>query len=196
MEMRPVRAICVFCASSKAVDGGYYEAAANLGRRIGRLGIELVYGGAGIGLMGAVARGVHEEGGRVTGVIPEFFRKKEKEIEYADADELVVTRDMRERKAIMDERSDAFIALPGGIGTLEEVMEIMSMKQLGLTNKPLVFINTNGFYNGVISNLQEMVDLKFAKQSTLDLFAVCPDPQSALYYILACRLSKPESKWI
>ena len=78
--MRSVRAICVFCASSKAVDGGYHEAATDLGRRIGRLGIELVYGGAGIGLMGAVARGVHEEGGRVTGVIPEFFRKKEKEI--------------------------------------------------------------------------------------------------------------------
>ncbi|KMP12673.1 hypothetical protein UR09_00695 [Candidatus Nitromaritima sp. SCGC AAA799-A02] len=194
--MKKLRAICVFCASSQAVDGVYHDMASDLGRRIGRLGVELVYGGASIGLMGAVARGVHEEGGRVVGVIPEFFRKKDKDIEYAEADELIVTKDMRERKGIMDERADAFIALPGGIGTLEEAMEIMSMKQLRQTDKPLVFINTNGFYEGLISNLQEMVDLKFAKPSTLELFAVCSDPQSALDYILAYRPHPSESKWL
>jgi|TARA_B100001079_G_C16402981_1_gene512274 hypothetical protein len=191
-----MKSICVFCASSRAVDGVYHEVATDLGRQIGRLGFELVYGGASIGLMGAVARGVHAEGGKVVGVIPEFFRKKDKEIEYADADELIVTEDMRSRKAIMDERASAFIVLPGGIGTLEEAMEIMSMKQLGLTNKPLVFINTNKFYDGLIANLKEMVDLKFAKASTLELFTICPGPAEALDFILTHHPEKSESKWL
>ena len=190
-----MKSICVFCASSRAVDGVYHEVATDLGRQIGRLGFELVYGGASIGLMGAVARGVHAEGGKVVGVIPEFFRKKDKEIEYADADELIVTEDMRSRKAIMDERASAFIVLPGGIGTLEEAMEIMSMKQLCLTDKPLVFVNTNRFYDGLVSNLRRMVDLKFAKASTLKLFTICPDPASALDFILTYQPKKLESKW-
>jgi len=189
-----MKAICVFCSSSNAVEGVYFETATDLGYRIGQMGLDLVYGGASIGLMGAVARGVHDKGGRVVGVIPEFFRKKDNTIEYAEADELIVTKDMRSRKAIMDGRADAFIALPGGIGTLEEAMEIMSMKQLCLTDKPLAFINTNNFYDGFISNLQKMVDLKFAKESTLDLFTVCPDPASALDCILTHHLKKPESK--
>ena len=191
-----MKSICVFCASSRAVDEVYHEVATDLGRQIARLGFELVYGGASIGLMGAVARGVHAEGGKVVGVIPEFFRKKDKEIEYADADELIVTEDMRSRKAIMDERASAFIVLPGGIGTLEEAMEIMSMKQLGLTNKPLVFINTNKFYDGLIANLKEMVDLKFAKASTLELFTICPGPAEALDFILTYHPEKSESKWL
>ena len=140
-----MKAICVFCSSSNDVYKGYYEVATDLGHRIGQLGLDLIYGGASIGLMGAVARGVHDKGGRVVGVIPEFFRKKDKTIEYVEADELIVTKDMRNRKAIMDERSDAFIVLPGGVGTLEEAMEIVSMKQLCLTDKPLAFINTNNF---------------------------------------------------
>lgn len=191
-----MKSICVFCASSRAVDGVYHKVATDLGRQIARLGFELVYGGASIGLMGAVARGVHAEGGKVVGVIPEFFRKKDKEIEYADADELIVTEDMRSRKAIMDERASAFIVLPGGIGTLEEAMEIMSMKQLGLTNKPLVFINTNKFYDGLIANLKEMVDLKFAKASTLELFTICPGSAEALDFILTYHPEKSESKWL
>ena len=98
-----------------------------------------------------------------------------KEIEYGEADELIVTKDMRERKAIMDQKSDAFITLAGGIGTLEEAMEILSMKQLKLTLKPLVFINTCNFYDGLISNLQEIVDLKFAKKEKIDLTVVGPE---------------------
>lgn len=190
----PIRSICVFCASSESVDPVYREAATDLGRRMGRLGIDLIYGGASIGLMGCVARGVHEFGGRVTGVLPEFF--KTKDIEYEEADELIVTRDMRERKAVMDHKSDAFITLPGGIGTLEEAMEILSMKQLKLTLKPLVFINTCHFYDGLMANLQEMVDLKFAKQKTLDLFAVEPDAEAALRYILDYKPPEIPSKWL
>ena len=190
-----MKAICVYCSSNDSIDKVYYKAATDLGHRIGQLGFDLIFGGASIGLMGAVARGVHDKGGRVVGVIPEFFREKDKIIEYTDADELIVTDNMRNRKAIMDEHSDAFIVLPGGIGTLEEVIEIISMKQLCLTNKPVAFINTNNFYDGLICNFKKMVDLKFAKRSTLDLFSVCPDPKSALDFIVAYHPNKAESKW-
>ena len=189
-ERVSIKSICVFCSSSNSIDDVYFETATDLGHRIGQLGLGLVYGGASIGLMGAIARATHEKGGRVLGVIPEFFRDKDKNFEYSKADELIIVETMRIRKAVMDERADAFIALPGGIGTLEEVIEILSMKQLGLTEKPLVFVNTNNFYDGLISNLQNMVDLKFAKSSTLELFAVCPDPLSALEFILSYQPKK------
>ena len=189
-ERVSIKSICVFCSSSNSIDDVYFETATDLGHRIGQLGLGLVYGGASIGLMGAIARATHEKGGRVLGVIPEFFRDKDKNFEYSKADELIIVETMRIRKAIMDERADAFIALPGGIGTLEEVIEILSMKQLGLTEKPLVFVNTNNFYDGLISNLQNMVDLKFAKSSTLELFAVCPDPLSALEFIFSYQPKK------
>ncbi|MBT3416101.1 MAG: TIGR00730 family Rossman fold protein [Nitrospina sp.] len=179
--MNEIRAICVFCASSQSVDELFKNTALELGRELGKKGIELVYGGASIGLMGCLARGVHEEKGRVVGVLPEFFATKE--IKYSEADELIVTQDMRERKAVMDQRSDAFIVLPGGIGTLEEAMEILSMRQLHLTDKPLVFINTQGFYDGLRAMFEEMVDLKFAKPNIMDMYAMVPDPQSALDYL-------------
>lgn len=189
-----IRSVCVFCSSSDSIDDVYKTTATDLGRRLGRLGLDLIYGGASIGLMGCVARGVHESGGKVTGVLPEFFRVKE--IEYGEADELIVTKDMRERKAVMDQKSDAFITLPGGIGTMEEAMEILSMKQLKLTLKPLVFINTCNFYGGLIANLQEMVDLKFARKETVNLFAVEPDPETALQYILDYQPPDISSKWM
>ena len=189
-ERVSIKSICVFCSSSNSIDDVYFETAIDLGHRIGQLGLGLVYGGASIGLMGAIARATHEKGGRVLGVIPEFFRDKDKNFEYSKADELIIVETMRIRKAVMDERADAFIALPGGIGTLEEVIEILSMKQLGLTEKPLVFVNTNNFYDGLIFNLQNMVDLKFAKSSTLELFAVCPDPLSALEFIFSYQPKK------
>ena len=191
-----MKSICVFCASSNAVDKVYHQVATDLGQRIGLLGLDLIFGGGGIGLMGDVARGVHDKGGRVVGVIPAFFLNNEQPIEYAEADELIVTKDMRSRKAIMDERSDAFIVLPGGIGTLEEATEIISMKQLGLTEKPIVFINTNKFYDAFILNLNRMVELKFAKQSTLDLINVLPDPLSALEFMTAYQPQKTNSKWL
>ena len=191
-----IKSICVFCASSNAIDKAFHQMATELGHQIGELGLDLIFGGGSIGLMGAVARGVHDKGGRVVGVIPEFFLNKEKAIEYKEADELIITKDMRSRKGIMDQRADAFIVLPGGIGTLEEAIEIMSMKQLCLTEKPLVFINTNKFYDGFISTLRRMVDLKFAKLSTLELINICPDPSSALDLILSYQPKKIDSKWL
>jgi cytokinin riboside 5'-monophosphate phosphoribohydrolase len=181
--MGEILAICVFCASSESVDELFKTTAFELGRELGRRGIDLVYGGGSIGLMGSVARGVHDEKGKVIGVLPEFF--KTKEIEYSKADELIITRDMRERKAVMDQRSDAFIVLPGGIGTLEEAMEILSMRQLGLTDKPLVFINTHGFYEGLRATFVDMVKMRFAKPNILDMYKTVLDPKSALDYLIS-----------
>jgi len=144
--------------------------------------------------MGAVARGVHEKEGKVTGVLPKFFKKVE--IEYGEADELIVTRTMRERKAIMDERSDAFIVLPGGVGTLEEAMEIFSLIQLRQTLKPLVFINTEGFYDGIIRHFEKLVDLKFAKEETLKMYALVESPEEAMEFIENFRPPEVHSKWI
>ena len=180
-SMNKIKSICVFCGSSESADNSYKKVAMELGCAIGKKGIDLIYGGASIGLMGCVARGVHEEKGNVIGILPEFFRSKD--IEYLDADELIVTKDMRERKAIMDERSDAFIVLPGGVGTLEEAMEILSMRQLKLTNKPLVFINSQGFYDNLNETLDVMIKQKFAKKNLRNLFAMTPDPVTALEYI-------------
>jgi hypothetical protein len=189
-----IQSVCVFCASSQSVDELFKNTALELGRELGKRGIDLVYGGASIGLMGCVARGVHEEKGKVIGVLPEFF--KTKDIEYSEADELIVTQDMRERKAEMDLRSDAFIVLPGGVGTLEEAMEILSMRQLRLTDKPLVFINTQGFYDGLLATFDEMVDLKFAKSNILDMYGVVADPKSALDYLFSYVPRPPDKKWL
>ncbi len=191
--MKKIKSICVFCASSESVDDFYKSVATELGRELGKKGIDLVYGGASIGLMGCVARGVHEEKGRVTGVLPEFFMKKD--IDYIDADEVIVTKDMRERKAVMDERSDAFIVLPGGVGTLEEAMEILSMRQLNLTDKPLVFINSRGFYDKLAETFDSMIDQKFAKDSIKKMYAMVPDPLSALEYIFNYSSKSSDSKW-
>jgi cytokinin riboside 5'-monophosphate phosphoribohydrolase len=185
--MKSIKSICVFCGSSESVDDSYKSVATELGRAIGKKGIDLVYGGAAIGLMGCVARGVHEEKGNVIGILPEFFRTKD--IEYLDADELIVTKDMRERKAKMDERSDAFIVLPGGVGTLEEAMEILSMRQLKLTDKPLVFINTDGFYDKLNETFDAMIEQNFAKENIRNIYAMIPDPQSALKYIFNSPLT-------
>ena len=168
--MNKIKSICVFCGSSESVDSSYKKVAMELGCAIGKKGIDLIYGGASIGLMGCVARGVHEEKGNVIGILPEFF--KSKDIEYLDADELIVTKDMRERKAKMDEKSDAFIVLPGGLGTLEEAMEILSMRQLKLTHKPLVFINSHGFYNNLNEIFEVMIEQKFAKKNKNSRFYV------------------------
>jgi cytokinin riboside 5'-monophosphate phosphoribohydrolase len=189
-----MKSICVFCSSSDSIDEVYFKTAIDLGCQIGNLNLDLVYGGGGIGLMGAVARAVHKNGGRVVGVFPEFLREKGEGFEYIEADELIIAETMRIRKAIMDERADAFIVLPGGIGTLEEAIEIMSMKQLGLTEKPLAFVNTNNFYDSLISNFEMMVGLKFAKSSILDLFGVCPNPASALEFVLSYKSKKKDNQ--
>src|SRR5437867_216516 len=134
------RAICVFSSSSDAVAPHYVELAQSFGALLARRHMGLVYGAGRVGLMGVLARAVHAHGGRVIGVIPDFLRAQE--VAYEEADELIVTRDLRERKAIMESRYDAFVALPGGFGTLEEILEILTLKQLATHAKPVVFLNT------------------------------------------------------
>lgn len=131
------KTICVFCSSSSAIDAVYFNTAQELGKSIGERGWGLVYGGSDVGLMGAVARSVTQHSGPVVGVIPQTIHARG--IAYETADEMIVTKDLRDRKAEMERRADAFIAMPGGFGTLEEVVEVLTLKQLQLHLKPIIF---------------------------------------------------------
>ena len=162
-----MRSICVYCGSSEDIDPVYRQAAKDLGRLIAEQGDQLVYGGGSVGLMGDCARAVHEFGGRVVGVIPESLTSAE--IAYHNADELIVTNTMRERKQIMDDRADAFVVLPGGFGTLEELAEILVLKILGYTDRPLIVVNPDGFYDPLHELFEHFVEHEFAKPKHLEL---------------------------
>ena len=154
-----VGSVCVYCGSSDAVDPALLAAAASLGETLAREGIRLVYGGGGIGLMGACARAAHAAGGRVLGVMPDFLRQSE--IHFDDVDTIVV-RSMHERKMLMFNEADAFVALPGGIGTLEEVVELLSWRRLELHRKPIVFLNALGFWDPLFAFFDHAVAMKMA----------------------------------
>lgn len=147
--------VCVYCGSSDTVDPAYLTAAYEIGGDFARAGIKLVYGGGGVGLMGAAARGAHEGGGKVLGVIPAFLRGREQP--FDDVETVIVTS-MHERKMMMFERSDAFVVLPGGIGTLEEIIELLSWRRLDLHRKPIVFHNPGGFWDPLFTLLQHTID--------------------------------------
>ncbi len=155
--MSTIRSICVYCGSSPGRTSDYIETAQAIGSEIARQGLRLVYGGGTKGIMGAVADGAHMAGGKITGIIPRFLMNKEAtESELGRIDELIVTDDMHQRKHAMFEKSDAFVALPGGIGTLEEIVEIMTWAQLGRHRKPIVFANVNGFWDPMLALLDHM----------------------------------------
>ena len=161
-EKFPIRSICVYCGSQPGRNPDYMEAGRALGRSIANHGLRLVYGGGTRGIMGAVSSGVMSSGGRVIGIIPEFLMDKEASKHSLSAlTELVVTRDMHERKHKMFEESDAFATLPGGIGTLEEIVEIMTWGQLGRHRKPMVFANINGFWDPMLELMKHMADQGF-----------------------------------
>ncbi len=187
------KTICVFCSSSAALDKTYFDAATDFGVQIGQRGWSLVYGGTDIGLMGTVARATHQGGGKVIGVIPETLHARG--IGYSSADEFIVTPDLRQRKAVMDSRSDAFVTLPGGFGTLEEVVEVLTLKQLQLHDKPIVFLNTNGFYDPLVTLFEHFYEQKFAKFSSRDLYHIAPEATDAVTYIEAYQPTVFESKW-
>ncbi len=154
-----VTSVCVYCGSSNLANPAYIEAAYALGGEIAKAGLTFVYGGGGVGLMGASARGAHEAGGKVLGVIPEFLKGREQP--FDDVETIVVTT-MHERKMMMFDRSDSFVVLPGGIGTLEEIIELLSWRRLNLHAKPIVFLNQNGFYETLFALLQHTIDEKFS----------------------------------
>jgi len=152
--MSKINAICVYCGSSPGTDPAFLEAARYFGKILADAGIRLVWGGGSVGLMGAIASSVIEHGGAATGIIPEFLTAKEKPRRLAQ--EQIVTRDMHERKRTMFDRADAFVALPGGIGTLEELVEQMTWAQLGRHKKPILIANINGFWDPLLSLLAHM----------------------------------------
>jgi len=157
-----IRSICVYCGSQPGRDASYREAGKALGQSIAAHGLRLVYGGGTKGIMGAVANGVMAGGGKVTGIIPEFLMDKEAtRHSLGQLDELLVTENMHMRKHAMFERSDAFVTLPGGIGTLEEIVEIMTWSQLGRHEKPIVFANINGFWDPMLSLIGHMAEAGF-----------------------------------
>jgi uncharacterized protein (TIGR00730 family) len=184
----------VFAASSGAVAPHFFAAADALGREMAARGLTLVYGGGQVGLMGAVARGIHAASGRVVAVIPHYL--KTRELLYAAADEIVVTDGLRERKAEMEARADAFVALPGGFGTLEETLEVITLKQLRRHTKPVVLLNTAGFFGPLLATFTALFDGGFARPDTAALYHVAGDPASALTYLETYRPTLPAGKWL
>jgi uncharacterized protein (TIGR00730 family) len=185
------KTICVYCSSSEGVSTDYVQATEELGRSIAQRGYTLIFGGGEIGLMGALARAATAGGGRVVGVIPE----KLAQLAYEKADEMIITKDLRERKAVMADRADAFIALPGGFGTLEELLEMLTLKQLSFHNKPLVLINTNGFYDPLITLFEQIYARGFTKAVYRSLYHVALDPGDALDYIDSYHPIELPKKW-
>jgi uncharacterized protein (TIGR00730 family) len=175
--------LCVFCASAQALPEVYRDAARRLGAQIGRRGHRLVYGGGDVGLMGEVARAVHTAGGEVFGAIPRSLI--DRELAYGPADELVVTETLRERKAEMDARSDGFIALPGGFGTLEELLEVLTLRQLNLHDRPIVLVNVAGYWDPFLAMVREMIAQGFAPGGEGRLFQVVATPEEAVDLIEA-----------
>ncbi len=190
------RNICVYCGSGLGLNPAYATAARTLGQSLAQAGIGLIYGGGSLGLMGEVARATLDGGGRVVGIIPGFLTEKERMMR--DVDELIVTKDMHERKRLMFERSDAFVALPGGIGTLEELVEQLTWVQLGRHTKPVVVANVERFWDPFLSLLAHMKADTFIRPG-LDLsFTVVDDAEKIVPAVLASLTApaRPEDEAI
>ena len=163
--MSLIKRICVYCGSNPGHDPRFVAAARRFGEILATNRIGLVYGCGSTGLMGTVARAVHDHGGVITGVIPEFLKAQERM--FTNADEIIVTKDMHERKGLMFDRADAFVALPGGVGTLEEVVEQLTWAQLGRHKKPILFANIAGFWDPLIAMLDHLRQLGFLASKEL-----------------------------
>jgi len=170
--------VCVFAASSSRIDKEYAIAASKLGFLLADAGVEVVYGGGGIGLMGKLADAVLENGGRITGVIPSFM--KDAGWGHRGVKEMIITRDMGERKKNMFSMSEAVIALPGGVGTLEELTEAITLKQLSLFSGPIIILNTLGFYKSLIEFLDNMVDGNFLRLEHKGIWEVVNTPEEVI----------------
>ena len=180
--MNSIKNICVFASSSNHLEPKFYSDARELGLLIGNNNFNIVYGGSKLGLMYACAGAVKEAGGRIIGIMPEkiaSFGCANPE----DCDEFILTSGMRERKATLDKVSEAVIALPGGYGTLEELAEIIVQKQLGYNNKPIVILNTLGFYDKLVEFFDVIIERSFANEASKNLFYIAKTPNEAIEYI-------------
>lgn len=185
--------VCVYGSSSAVIDKTYLDAAYRLGELLAENGWGLVFGAGTMGMMGAAARGVHSKNGRVIGVIPEFMDIPG--VPYEECDEYIVLQTMRERKQKMEDLSDAFIASAGGFGTFEELLEIVTLKQLKRHKKPVVILNTNGFFDELIAMFEKTVAQKFAKADALSVYTVAATPEEAVEAIKNYRYTDTQSKW-
>jgi len=192
--MKKINSICVFCGSSPGADPAFTDAARELGALMGRQGITLVYGGSNIGLMRAIADACLAEGGHVIGVMPQWLI--DREVAYTSLKEFHVVESMSIRKEKMGELSDAFIAMPGGIGTLDEIFEVMSWNQLEIIDKPMALLNTAGYYNHLVNFLDYTVEQRFVRPEHRQNLLVNEDPEQLLLEIENYVSLKVDSKWI
>ncbi|MFC1537783.1 TIGR00730 family Rossman fold protein [Candidatus Latescibacterota bacterium] len=176
-----VISVCVFCSSSDHIADKYKDVALKLGIEIAERGMTLIYGGGNNGLMGVLSENVHEHGGRIIGVITGEFKKLG--YAYKDADEMICVDSIRERQAVMEEHSDCFIGMAGGFGTLEEILEMITFKQLGLHDKPVVFLNTDAFFSGLLEQLETCYRNNFIPGECRDLYYVTDSVHDALDYV-------------
>ena len=175
--------ICVYGAASSLIDESFIKAGEELGRKMADRGHSLVFGGGRSGMMGAPARGVREKGGEVLGISPKFFEENNPEVAFEDCTDFIKPETMRERKRLLDECSDAFIVSPGGIGTFDEFFEILTLKQLGRHNKPIVIFNIDGYYDHLLDMMQVSVEKNFIPVECTKLYKITTTIEETLSYI-------------
>ncbi len=185
--------ICVFCSSSNAIAKTYFEQAALFGKKIATEQYSLLYGGAKVGLMGEIATNVHINKGKVIGVIPSMI--SDRELAYPDADELIITKTMSERKNILIEKADAFVCFPGGFGTLDEIMEVLTLRQLEVIDAPIIFFNQDGFFDHLLLQFQRAFDDEFTKQEYSQTYFVTNNLNDLFDHINHFESKKLNSKW-
>src|SRR5262245_47691528 len=190
--MSTIQSICVYCASGPGTNPAFVEAAKGFGRILAENGIRLVYGGGSVGLMGAIAESVLAHGGAVTGVIPDFLVNREHML--VSVQERIITRDMHERKRVMFERADAFVALPGGVGTLEELVEQMTWAQLGRHKKPILILNIERFWDPLCALIEEMRRLEFIRAGMTVDFLVAEAVEDILPQLFAAARAVSEAE--
>lgn len=175
--MSEVKSVCVFCGASNAVDPTFLEAGAKFGEGLARRGIRLVYGGGDCGVMGAVANATMKNGGAVTGIFPVSLRNIENE--HQSLTEIIIVNTMHERKMGMFERSDAFVVMPGGFGTMDEMFEIITWHQLRLHEKPVIIVNHNGYWDPLVALMKNIIEMRFAKTEVVTFYHVVSEVEEA-----------------
>lgn len=186
--IKEIKKVCIYCSSSDYLDEIYFKEAKELGALLGQNDYDIVYGGSKLGLMYATSNSAKENGSKITGIMPEKLYKLCGNEDFCD--EFYITSGMRERKAKLDETSDAVIALAGGFGTLEELAEMIVQKQLGYNNKPIIILNTDNFYNDLLNFFETVINRKFANQNSRKLYFVANSPIEAIKYLKNYKYEK------
>jgi uncharacterized protein (TIGR00730 family) len=189
--MSPINRVCVYCGSNQGHDPRFVTAARRFGEILAASRVGLVFGCGSVGLMGTIAHAVHDHGGEVIGIIPEFLKRQERL--FTDADEIIITADMHERKRLMFERADAFVALPGGVGTLEEVIEQLTWAQLGRHRKPILFANVAGFWDPLLVTFNHLLSLGFLNGRQLS-YLVADNVEDILPILIAAAAKVSEAE--